>query len=179
MGVSNEELCVRDPATGRNYQWLAVDRPSDLGGALEMVTPAEVVLVWWQEQWWRDTAEVISFIDEYARVLDMRCLQWALFAGPGSELVHDVLDETIVGDGDDPFECEAMTTWHELGRGLDVDDKENEQELSYFFTRNTGESPLGLGQAAVIRVGPPVASEQSVKQWLVDPEAFAADYLSE
>lgn len=179
MAVTNEQLCVRDPATGRNYHWLTVDQPRELGEALARVTPAEVVLVWWAEEWWRETPEVIALIDDYVRALDLRTLQWAMFAGPGCELAHDVLDEAIVGDGTGGLDCEAMTTWHDLGRGLDVDDRENEQELTYFFTRNTGQSPLGLGQGVVVCLGGPVPSEEAVKQWLADPVAFAADYLAD
>lgn len=179
MAANHELLCLRDPETGRTYHWATVEQPRELGAALDLVTPSEAVLVWWQEQWWHSTEEVVAFVAEYLQRLDVRSLQWAMFAGPGSELVHDVLDEAIVGDGDGQPDCEAMTTWHEIGRGLDVDGKESEQELTYFFARNTGKSPLGLGQAAVVRVGGPVVAEESVKDWLTRPEVFAADYLSE
>ena len=64
-------------------------------------------------------AEVISLL--VTKALAAGCVYFCAW-GPECEFVHDVFDETYLGDGSQPQQPTVMTTWHAerpLGEALD------------------------------------------------------------
>ena len=85
-------------------------------------------------------------ISDIAEKLLQRGLRYVCTWGPDCERVHDIFDETIVGDGSETYNFQPMTTWHDEPFG----------EALYFFLSSAHvEDKIANAASFAVRIGDP------------------------
>lgn len=168
------EFVARDEETGRDLYLLEVEFAEQLPRLAELRHFA-CLLVW-------DAPE--AAVDQVCRVVEPLLEDGCLYfntAGSDCERVHDIIDETIVGDGsgDEPLSDHfVMTSWHN-GKPL--------EDTLYFFLRCSlfadPEEPSGNGAvecraAVALLIGQAKELAAQVRGALAEPEAFVENFLA-
>jgi hypothetical protein len=158
----------RDPDKGRRLLHLHLSTARDCPRPLELPTPRSLVLVVWDSE--DESVEVLSEIA--ATLIEAGCVHVCVW-GSGCERFHDVLHETIVGDGDFDLDAAPTANWH-ASESLDS---------ALWFALRVAEPDErlaeGCGTVLVLQIGDDPARSAAIARALADPEAHEARVLAD
>tara|TARA_R110002072_G_scaffold302737_1_gene488160 strand:+ start:88 stop:600 length:513 start_codon:yes stop_codon:yes gene_type:complete len=162
MTVLPEKL-ARDEGTGRDLFCLRVANADELVPLAGSIGHFVCLLVWDAAT---ESVEQISRVAEH--LLESGCVYVCAW-GTGCERVHDIFDETIVGDGtqESPDAFHVFTSWH---------DDEPLDDAIWFFLRSAfpDESVRDSCRSSLaILVGGDDERAAAVRRALTDPVEFS------
>ena len=161
MSTTPEKL-GHDRSSRRDLLCLHVSSPTSLR-AFRAPSPHFVCLLVWDSQ--EESVATVSHVVE--QVLESGCVYVCAW-GRGCERVHDIFDETLVGNDPDPADDSiVMTTWHA---------DESLEDALWFFLRCTVPQERfepSCRSSVVILFGSAGEHAVSVRRALAQPEDFA------
>ena len=148
-----------DPANGRELRYLQLAAPTDLR-AEQLPSAPFVCLVAWHVD--RGAIEHVAIT-----LLDAGVSCVSTF-GPGCELLHDWIDESLVMRNiERDREDFVMTTWH---------DKDSQDDVLQFVLRSTAFDEPPPRPMLVLEIGEVFTDRVRLFAALADPVAFDAGY---
>lgn len=158
----------RDPDKGRRLLHLRLSGARDCPRPLELPTPRSIVLVVWDSE--DEPVEALSEVA--ATLIEAGCVHVCAW-GRGCERFHDVLHETIVGDGDFDLDASPTADWH-ASDSLDG---------ALWFALRVVEPDEGLaegcGTVLVLEIGDDPPRSAAIARALADPQAHEERVLAD